>query len=474
MRTLIGFRGLFLTGAVAVAIGLGALLSTIIYLQGSTHIFSQRADMAQKQVLLLARIDAEAAQILLDHSSAAQNELGNAVQAYFESISSETALMDGTASELRYQAEEEANARHLVLLLRSGSSALPDIRAMVRHIAAKEYREAEAATQAAQRTQHGAWRLILVISVALLALPLGGAAFLWWHLVKPLEAVAHATRSIAQEDGRKPLPGSRLLEVRRLIDHFENMAQAVEAKVAVRTGELERLNRQLAETDQRRRLFLSKVSHELRTPVTVMRGEAEIALRVDDNISALRDALHQILDSNLFLERRLNDLLTLARAEDGALPLRSSPVDLAQLAQQVGKSAASFASASGIRLELASLDEPMPVIGDPDRLRQAMLALIDNGVKFSPPGATLRLSGTYQQGEVGIIVTDEGPGVAESELDRIFDPYVQGKAGRSLGGTGLGLSLARWIAQAHAGGISANNRYDGEGLCVSLRLPARA
>jgi len=115
----------------------------------------------------------------------------------------------------------------------------------------------------------------------------------------------------------------------------------------------------------------------------------------------------------------------------------------------------------------------MPIMGDADRLRQAMLALVDNGVKFSPPGSTIRLHGTHTDGEVGIVIADEGPGVADGELDRIFDPYVQGKAGRSLGGTGLGLSLARWIAQAHQGRISAYNRDEGEGLCVSLRLPAR-
>lgn len=474
MRTLIGFRGLFLIGSVAVAMGLGALLGTIIYLQGSTHIFSQRADMAQKQVLLLARIDAEAAQVLLNRSGAAQDELGKAVRAYFDSISEETNLIGDNISELRYQAQEDANARHLLALLRSGAPALPEIRAMVRHIAARENREAEAAMQAARQAQTNAWKAILAICVALLAVPVASVVFLWRHLVKPLERLAQATRSLAREDDRKPLLDSRLSEVRQLVDHFENMALAVEAKVAARTSELERLNRSLAETDQRRRLFLSKVSHELRTPVTVMRGEAEVALRIDDDICALRDALQQILDSNLFLERRLNDLLTLARAEDGALPLRSAPVDLAALAQQVGKSAAGFASASGVRLELDSLDKPMPVMCDPDRLRQAMLALIDNGVKFSPPGGTLRLSGTYQQGEVGIVVTDEGPGVAESELDRIFDPYVQAKAGRSLGGAGLGLSLARWIVQAHDGRIRAYNGHDGEGLCVSLTLPARA
>ena len=183
MRTLIGFRGLFLTGAIAIAMGLGALLSTIIYLQGSTHIFSQRADMAQKQVLLLARIDAEAAQILLNHSSAAQNELSNAVRAYFESISAETALIGGTEPELRYQAEEEANARYLVSLLRSGSPALPDIRAMVRHIAAKENREAEVATQAARQAQSDAWRLILAISMALLHNAYGAQASVYLMLL---------------------------------------------------------------------------------------------------------------------------------------------------------------------------------------------------------------------------------------------------------------------------------------------------
>lgn len=473
MVTLVGFRGLFLTGAIAVAMGLGALLGTIIYLQGSTHQFARRADMAQQQALLLAHIDAESAQLLLNRSTTAQTELGVAVKAYFASIAEETTLMGDDASDLGYQAREEANARHLLQLLQSGPGALPAIRQLVRSIAAQENREAQVATQQAQQAQIGAWRLISVIICLLLALPFGGAFFLWRHLVVPLAALANATRSIAQEDDRKPLPGSRLREVRQLIAHFEDMALAVEDKVIARTRELQRLNQQLGETDRRRRLFLSKVSHELRTPVTVMRGEAEVALRMNGDVSVLRDALQQILDSNLFLERRLDDLLTLARAEDGALPIRQDRVDLAQLARQVGQNAFAFAHASGIRLELEALDRPMPIMGDADRLRQAMLALVDNGVKFSPPGSTIRLRGTHADGEVGIVIADEGPGVADGELDRIFDPYVQGKAGRSLGGTGLGLSLARWIAQAHQGRISAHNREEGEGLCVSLRLPAR-
>ncbi|WP_311268577.1 HAMP domain-containing sensor histidine kinase [Sphingobium sp. WCS2017Hpa-17] len=473
MRALISFRGLFLTSATAMALALVTLLGTIVYLQGSTQQFAQRADMAQRQALLLARIDAESAQALFNPSAPSRRALADAVTAYFASIDAETAMLGGEASTRDYQAREAADARRLARMLQSSPAALPDIRALVRHIAARENDEAEDATARARQAQSDAWRLILVIIMALLALPLGIAFILWRHLVRPLEAVAQATKRVADEHDRQPLPASGLLEMRQLIDHFDDMAQAVEQKVRLRTAELEALNRRLAQTDQRRRLFLSKVSHELRTPVTVMRGEAEVALRLDDDAPTLRDALHRILDNNLFLERRLNDLLTLARAEDGVLPLRSDPVDLAQLAQQVARNAVGFATASGVRLELASLDQPMPVIGDPDRLQQALLALIDNGVKFSPPGGTIRLSGTRRHGEMGIVVTDEGPGIADSELERIFDPYVQGKAGRSLGGTGLGLSLARWIAQAHAGGISACNRQEGEGLCVSLRLPAR-
>ncbi|MFC3443669.1 ATP-binding protein [Sphingobium rhizovicinum] len=473
MGTLIGFRGLFLVGAVTMALGLGALLGTIFHLQGSTRTFAQRADMAQRQALLLTRIDARAAQLALTRSSAARVELGDAVRAYLTSIADEEALMDGDEPDRHYQAQEHANAQRLVRLLMARPDDLTNIRVMIRHIAARENEEAELATAQARQAQTHAWRTILIILCLLLILPLWASLFLWRHLIRPLDALARASRSIACEAFRKPLPSSRLSEMQHLISQFDNMAQAVEEKVVARTGALQQLNQQLADTDQRRRLFLSKVSHELRTPVTVMRGEAEVALRMNGDAPSLRDALRQILDSNHFLERRLNDLLTLARAEDGALPIRHDPVDLAQLARQVGQSASGFANASGVRLELEALDRPMLAIGDADRLRQAMLALVDNGVKFSPPGGTIRLERSCANGQVGVLIKDEGPGVAEGELDRIFDPYVQGRAGRSLGGTGLGLSLARWIAQAHDGVISACNRNEGEGLCVSLRLPAR-
>ncbi|WP_420145861.1 sensor histidine kinase [Sphingobium sp.] len=375
--------------------------------------------------MLLARIDAEAAQTRLARSGHMRSELDTVAAAYLTSIQDEAHLIGTDEASRNDQVQEAIDARRLIAMAKARPAALADMRILVRHMAARENEE------------------------------------------------ARATMSVAGERDLEPLPRSNLREVQQLVDHFDHMAQAVENKVRSRTAELQDMNRQLADTDRRRRLFLSKVSHELRTPVTVMRGEAEVALRCDHDVPALRDALHQIVDSDKFLERRLEDLLALARAEDGALPLRRNPVDLAEIARQVGRSAAGFAAVSGVRLELAALDGAMPVAGDPDRLRQAMLALVDNGIKFSPPDGVFSLRGRRGSGGVGIIVADEGPGVVDGELQRIFDPYVQGKAGRSLGGTGLGVSLARWVVQGHDGAISAHNGMEGEGLCVSLSLPER-
>ena len=113
----------------------------------------------------------------------------------------------------------------------------------------------------------------------------------------------------------------------------------------------------------------------------------------------------------------------------------------------------------------------MPIVGDPDRLRQALVAIIDNGIKFSPPEGMIRLDMRSDGDRARIAISDDGPGVAEADLARIFDPYFQADVGRSRGGTGLGLALARWIADRHGGHLDAANHRMREGLCVSLTLP---
>ncbi|MFT4053624.1 MAG: ATP-binding protein [Novosphingobium sp.] len=474
-----GLRSLFVGGSLLMVVGLLALASAVLWLEASNRQFAARVDMARQQMQLVSRIETEAALAFLQEGrpkAAAGVRLDRAARNYLDSIENEARLLGDGPDQIDWQASEETTGRRLLDAIHAldGVNGLDRVRAIAGGIAMQEHREVEVAVAAAARVADLTWWLVCVIMSGLLGLPIACAALLWHNLVKPLEALVRATNDLASGGVTRPLPLEGLNETRRLTEHFNEMAEAVEARVAQRTMQLRQANDQLARTDQRRRLFLSKVSHELRTPVTVMRGETEVALRFAEGEEALREALRHVLDSNLFLQRRLDDLLTLARAEDGALPLHRGEVDLACIARHAGRTSAAFAAASGICVDVAGLDAAMPVIGDEERLCQALVALIDNGVKFSPPGGTVRLRSACIPGGYGIAVSDEGPGVEPGDLDRIFDPYVQGDAGRALGGTGLGLSLARWIVHEHNGTILAANKHKGEGLCVSLMLPVAA
>src|SRR5690606_38683704 len=159
----------------------------------------------------------------------------------------------------------------------------------------------------------------------------------------------------------------------------------LEAQVAQRTAEIEASNERLAEIDRTRREFFSRVSHELRTPATVIRGEAEVALR-DPHAPAdhLREALEHVAANSAFLQRRLDDLLALARAEDGRVTLRREPVRLDRLLNEVVALAEPYTRSSGLTLIGDGLDRPDLVIeGDESWLQQALLVLVDNAAKFA-------------------------------------------------------------------------------------------
>lgn len=235
----------------------------------------------------------------------------------------------------------------------------------------------------------------------------------------------------------------------------------------------------LAAIEARRRLFLAKANHELRTPVTAIRGEAEVALRSAGSPEDLREALAQIGQTSQFLQRRLDDLMVLASAENGGLEIERGIIDGIVIARHAAATTRAYANANGVSIDRSGLQGPatgsMQLVGDADRIEQALVALIDNAIKFSPRGGTVHVAATGANGTLIVKVTDEGPGVAPAELARIFDPHVQGHAGRALGGSGLGLSVARWIAEAHGGTIMAGNvlGHDGEaeGFWVALHLP---
>ena len=239
--------------------------------------------------------------------------------------------------------------------------------------------------------------------------------------------------------------------------------------VGERTAELETKSERLADIDCSRRLFFAQLSHELRTPITVVRGEAEVALRLGDDPAAMRGVLGDIVVQADVLDRRLEELLGIARADDGRLTLDRALVDLTALVRASAASVAGFAASNEVRLDVRTPAEPLVVSGDARWLQQAALTIIDNGIKFSGAG-TLRVELSRGPGGATLAITDQGPGIAEADLPYVFDPYYQSAKARSRSGIGLGLALAKWIVDQHHGTIRAGNAATG-GCVITIELP---
>lgn len=480
------FRIVLVLSGTAVAACVGVLILVCFWSLGVSQRLQERGDLARRQALLVTRIEADLAARMLAGGAQTRAEgaaMFDRLRVYRDMIEDERALIGDDAASRRYQHAEAETARRLAQLIAAasrrdaGPGALAEARGISHRIAVREDFEVQrAADGVANVRQRMRFVAVAVAMLVILALGLLGW-WLWRSVIRPIDAVVAGTVRLAAECAPVRIIPGGIAELRELAMHFNDMAASIEAQVAQRTQQLAAANRDLAAIDARRRLFFSKVSHELRTPVTVMRGEAEIALRHDGgNAVALRDALGHVMANTLFLQRRIDDLLGLARAEDGALRLAMDRFDLATVVREAGDMAEPFARSSGVALMVDAADGTMPVLGDAEWVRQALVTIIDNGVKFSPPDGRVSLRLDRVDGQARIAISDQGPGVADADLDRIFDPYVQTMVGRRRGGTGLGLSLARWIADRHGGAVTAANGRQGEGrqgegLCVSLMLP---
>ncbi len=246
---------------------------------------------------------------------------------------------------------------------------------------------------------------------------------------------------------------------------------ALEATVEERTWQLQEKAARLAEIDRSRRLFFAKIGHELRTPLTVLIGEADVALkRQNAEADTLRQALLHITASGNYLKRRIVDLMALARSEDGKLHLTRKPVALGPMLDELLEIARGYARSNDVELEVDLQAGNINCMGDPEWLSQAVLALIDNAIKFSAPGAIVRVGLRAHEGGATITVDDCGPGVPPQDLANLFDPYFQSARGRTQSGAGLGLAVAKWVADQHGGEIEALNIAP-KGLRVVLRLP---
>jgi heavy metal sensor kinase len=216
--------------------------------------------------------------------------------------------------------------------------------------------------------------------------------------------------------------------------------------------------------------FTADASHELRSPLAAMRAAIEVALQQPRTAAEYREVLGSLGEQCDRLTALVNGLLLLARADAGQVELRRERVDLAALAGEIVEMYQPLAEEHGLELIWAR-QAPAPVRGDPSRLRQLATNLIDNAIKFTEPGGRVTLR-VEQDGECAILkVDDTGVGISNEHRPHVFERFHQADPSRSSSGSGLGLSICRWIAEAHGGVIRVESRPD-LGSSFTVTLPA--
>jgi heavy metal sensor kinase len=222
----------------------------------------------------------------------------------------------------------------------------------------------------------------------------------------------------------------------------------------------------LGESIERERRFVDDASHELRTPLANLRAELDLALRGARSREELEAALRSAAEESDRLGALAEDLLVLARAERGRLPIRRSRIAVDQLADEVAGTFAARAAADGVRIQRSGA----PTRGDldPARIRQVLANLVDNALRHTPAGGTVEVRVAPDDGAARIEVLDTGEGFPQAFLERAFDAFAIPDRGRG-GGSGLGLAIVKAIAEAHGGTAQASNGPDG-GAIVTVTL----
>jgi len=299
----------------------------------------------------------------------------------------------------------------------------------------------------------------MVFPIALPAVLLGLLGG-WWLTRRALAPVAELTaaiENIREHNLRKPLSrNGNGDELDRLTGVFNDM--------------LARLD----DSFNRIREFTLHASHELKTPLTVLCGETETALR-DELLSAPdRERLANHLDELRRLARIVDGLTLLARADAGQVDLRLEPVQLDELVRDNFADTQILAEPQGIRVELNEC-ETITLSADRHRLRQLLLNLADNAVKYNQPQGRVSMSLHRNNGLAEFTIANTGPGIPPAVLPRVFDRFFRGDAAHSpaVDGSGLGLSIVQWIASAHHGQVEIESSLPDKLTTVTVRLPLK-
>ena len=308
--------------------------------------------------------------------------------------------------------------------------------------------------------------LAYVVPIALVLAGIGGW-FLARQSLSPVAAMADRARKMSAENlsGRLPVANPRD-ELGRLAETFNDLLGRLEASTA---------QRQLMATQ---RQFMADASHELRTPVATTRTAANVALQQPHREELeYRDTLTIIEQQAARLSRIVDDMFTLARADAGTYPLRQMPMYLDEVVEDVVKAARVLASTHDVSIDAAT-SPSATFTGDEELIRRLMVNLLDNAIRYTPAGSTVRVDLEQAPGGYALSISDHGPGIPVDVQPHIFERFYRADAARTRregadGGAGLGLALARWIAEAHGGHLTLA-RSSEAGTTFTAFLPIRS
>lgn len=310
-----------------------------------------------------------------------------------------------------------------------------------------------------------------------------GCYWLFNQLYQPIILIRSATNAITSGEYDKPISEKLDQEfeelatsinqlAKRLKEHEANEIRSrkqLEFDVEQRTSELTKANLQLTKIDARRRQFTADVSHELRTPLTIIRGEAQVTLRMRTaSQDEYKETLSVILEQSVNLSKLVDDLLILTRAEMHQLQLQIEQLKIfSLLSAEVGR----WQRRCDDRLISFTADETLRDIEvpiDKPRFQQVISILLDNATKYSKSGGVVEVGMTTNKSLVTITVKDTGDGISAAEIENIFERFV--RFSRINEGLGLGLPIAKAIVEAHGGQITVKS-IQGEGSIFSVTLP---
>lgn len=301
--------------------------------------------------------------------------------------------------------------------------------------------------------------IIAWMGPAVLVIAVLGGTFLAKKSLSKVNKVTEAAKRITADRLSDRIPEARVDdEIGNLISTFNAMISRLDASF------------------EQMKQFSGDASHELRTPLTVIRTQLETALNSRVSPAEMKKIVAHCLDEAIRMSGTIESLLLLAKSDAGQVLIKSERVDVKALMVETYEESVILASQKSITVTLQKAD-PVTVRGDEYRLRQMLLNLIDNAIKYSRQKGAINLRLVKDHGSARIIVSDNGIGIPESDIPRIFDRFyrVDRARSREMGGAGLGLSITRWIVEAHGGSLSVTSDVNkGSEFTVTLPLAAKA